>query len=194
MSDWNTLGAAWRDDDDTAARAPDLDALIAGARRGRRRQQRRFAIEVLASVVVVAFWAPQLVEGGAGVRLLGGGSIVFVAVWCAVLWHTLRGTWSSSAVTTSAFIDLERARLAAKQRWTVVVRGAVVAMGVLFAVALPLLVVDGGDLYRREPWRLIVGVVGFVAICAALWLVAGRHRRQLAARLAALPRVAEGES
>ena len=109
MTDWNDLSTSWRTDDS----AVDVDALAAAAARGRRRQQGRFAIEVVASVAVAAFWVPQLVDGGGGVRLLGIGSIVFVIVWCALLWRTLRGTWSSSATSTSAYLTLERDRLRA---------------------------------------------------------------------------------
>ena len=48
------------------------------------------------------------------------------------------------------------------------------------------LVKDGAALYSREPWRLVIGVVGFVLICAGLWVATARHRRRLDASLASV--------
>lgn len=182
MTDWNDLATTWQ----TEQRAVDVEGLAAAARAGHRRQVARFAVEVLASIAVVAFWVPSMVGGGTGVRLLGGGSIVFVIVWCALLWRTLRGTWSSSSATAAAYGALEVERLRAARRWTTAVRGFVVAAVVLFVVALPFLVRDGAALYSREPWRLVIGVVGFVLVCAGLWVATARHRRRLDAALASV--------
>jgi len=181
MNDWNDLATAWQ----TAHAPVDVETLAASAQRGRRRQQGRFAVEVIAAVAVAAFWLPQLVHGGAGVRLLGVGSIACVVIWCLLLWQTMRGTWSSSSQTAAAYLALEVARLRAARRWAGIVRGFVVVMVVAFVAVLPLLVREGGAIYRAAPWRVVVGVGVFFAVCAGMWIVSGRRRGVIDAQLAA---------
>jgi hypothetical protein len=182
MTDWNDLTRDWQSDRNTI----DIDAVVRRAHKKKRSMQVRLAIEVLASIGVVLFWAPQLPHAGAGTALLGVGSLVFVLAWCVLLWRNQRGTWAADGTLVADFMALERRRIDASLRWTTVLRGSLLAMSVLFLAASPFLLRDGWNLYRQEPWRFVVGFVGFFAIVGALSIYSTVQRKKLTVQRDAL--------
>lgn len=182
MNTWSDLQAAWQGDRSEA----DVDALMKLALQGRRRLLWRLAGEVIASVAVVAFWLPFLARGGIGMKILGGGSAVFVVVWCALLWRNQRGTWAAPTITVDGFLELQRRRASTSLRWTTVLRRCLVVLSALYVIASPFVLREGWAVYSQEPWRFLVGTLGFFALVVGMWMHAGRQRRRHAAELAAL--------
>jgi hypothetical protein len=181
MNTWSDLEAAWQGNQGKV----DIDALMKAALRARRHLLCRFLGEVLAGVAVMAFWLPFLTRGGVGVKILGGGSVLFVLVWCVLLWRNQRGTWVAATITVDGFLALERRRASASLRWTIVLRRCLLVLCALYVVAAPFVLREGWAIYSQEPWRFLGGTLGFFAIVVGMWIHAGRQRRMLSAVLAA---------
>jgi hypothetical protein len=111
--------AAWaRDFQDSSDTAPAPEEMLSAARRATRRQRLGYAIELLASVGLVAFYVVMMQRQRATWFVaMASANFVFVALWMGYLTHVRRGTWSAAGSDVRTFASLTRARRVADVRW-----------------------------------------------------------------------------
>lgn len=178
--EWTRLRAAWQ------ATAPSPGELEASVRAASRRMRVGIAVEWVAGALVVGFWLRQaVVMPHPIVFVLGGGSVVFVAVWLTMLHRTLgRAPAPTGSVRAHLHTTAELARR--QERWYVFARRSLLAFCGFATLVMPWKAWVDWEMYRAEPWRAVVGFGGFFALSAALFAVIGFMQRRAAESAARL--------
>lgn len=186
--DLNELGAAWRAEGISPAEATARAArLVARARVA-------VAVEWIAGLLVVAFWAIQIARRPVAITwVMGVGSVVFVVVWLGVLHLIIRVP--AAGTTARAFLEAAAEQARREARWFAFVRRSVAAFAVFLAPCAAWKFTIDRDFYAAEPWRAVVGFGGVGVLTSLLWVFSGLRRRSAlaaAARLEALEREVVG--
>ncbi|MFO0626276.1 MAG: hypothetical protein U0325_11735 [Polyangiales bacterium] len=178
--------AAWaRDFQDASDAAPAPEAMLAVARRETRRLRVGYAMELLASVGLVAFYVVMMrTQRATWFVAMASANFVFAALWMGYLTHVRRGTWSAAGSDVRTFAALTRARRVADVRWLRFARAVTAVMLLFVAGWAPFVLRARWALYRAEPWRAVVGfgvaaLIG-VAVLAAQTRKLARAERELA--------------
>jgi hypothetical protein len=175
--------AAWaRDFQDSGDTAPAPAEMLAAARRATRRQRMGYAIELLASVGLVAFYVVMMQRQRATWFVaMASANFVFAALWIGYLTHVRRGTWSAAGSDVRTFAALTRARRVADVRWLRFARTVTAVMLLFVAGWMPFVLRARWALYSAEPWRAVVGF-GVAALIGIAALVAQTRKLERAER------------
>jgi hypothetical protein len=175
---WDSLAESFRDDGSQI----DTQALGAAVIQRRRRQRFGLAGELVASALLLVFWAPQIGRGSLVTDLLGVGSVAFVVLWLGALWHTRRGTWRRVDVDVDSGLAFLRRERQAEVRWTVVVDRSLLALAIGYLPVLPLAWREAGMADAAAStgalW-LLAAVGGYYGILAGVWVTNRRRRQRL---------------
>lgn len=175
--------AAWaRDFHDSGDAAPAPAQMLSAARRASRWQRLGYAVELLASVGLVAFYVVMLRRNRATWFVaMASANFVFAALWMGYLTHVRRGTWSAAGSDARTFTALTRARRAADVRWLRFARATTAVMLLFVAGWAPFVLRARWSLYSAEPWRAVVGF-GVAALIGVAALVAQTRKLERAER------------
>ncbi len=175
--------AAWaRDFQDSGDSAPAPEEMLSAARRATRRQWFGYALELLASVGLVAFYVVMMRRQRATWFVaMASANFVFAALWMGYLTHVRRGTWSAAGSDVRTFAALTRARRVADLRWLRFARVTTAVVLLFVAGWMPFVLRARWALYSAEPWRAVVGFGGAALIGIAV-LVAQTRKLERAER------------
>jgi hypothetical protein len=165
--------------------ALDGAALLARAQRSRRALTVRLALETAAGAAVLVFWGAVLATGPRAwiVEVLGYGSVAAVLVWWIAVLVAHREAFAGVAKTSQGLVALEHRRLIASLRWARLQLGGVLLVAAGIIVAMPWVWRAGEDVYRAEPWRLVLAGIGLVVVVAGTVRQTARRRRRYEAAL-----------
>ncbi len=187
--------AAWARDFQGGAESggPSPEVTLAAVRRETRRQWGGYALELLASVGLVAFYVLMMRRQRATwFVVMASANFVFAALWMGYLTHVRRGTWSAAGRDARTFVALTRARREADLRWFRFGRAITAVMLLFVAGWAPFVLQARWAFYAAEPWRAVVGF-GVAAVIGVAAMAYQTRRIERAGReLKALDAAEEG--
>lgn len=157
---------AWaRDFRGAEGEGPSPEAMLAAVRRETRRQWGAYALEVLASVGLVAFYVLMMRrQRETWFVAMASANFVFAALWLGYLTYVRRGTWSAAGRDARSFVTLARARREADLRWFRFGRAITAVMLLVVAGWAPFVLQARWAFYAAAPWRAVVGFGGAALI------------------------------
>lgn len=172
--DWSALSAAWQ------AQPVDVDALRGAVQRRSRRMRVLMAVDVIFTLIGVAFAAylyfnldgmRQRVGIGIGVLALAG------SLW--LNYRLRRGLWNTAGNSVVDLLKLQRQRRVNAVRmaqWGIAFLPLGLVVGVLTSPGL-----KSGLLVWLAAWKIAVLFAVFVVFAVGTWLYVRRQRRLIAA-------------
>jgi hypothetical protein len=180
--EWATLVRDWKAND---APSPGLAKRV---KRGTQRAYAGIALGVVAMAGIAAASVPELLRPGVSPLfytvdifcLIMGATITVVTI--RALLRTLR----PEALTTRAYLELEKRRSEVEIRATHWIRRMVLVMLAFNALWAPWKIYVDRAGYAAQPWRLVVGFGGEGVLLALLWISTKFARRRHEKRVAML--------
>ncbi len=185
---------AWERDFQGGAESggPSAAMTLAAVRRETRRQWGGYALELLASVGLVAFYVLMMRrQRETWFVVMASANFAFAALWMGYLTHVRRGTWSAAGHDARTFVALTRARREADLRWFRFGRAITAVMLLFVAAWAPFVLRARWERYAAEPWRAVVGFGGALLIGVGVMVYQTRRIGRAGRELRALDAAGE---